>query len=95
VDIPSARGKGVMSFSKQTWDQLKNKTAKDLMSALGKDGAVLDMTRGAVQVFLYPDGRRVTIHYHPSKTYGPNLLKSLIEDIGWTEKDLRRLKLIK
>ena len=84
-----------MSFAKQIWNQLKNKSAKDLMSALEKDGAVLDMTRGAVQVYRYPDGRRVTIHYHPNKTYGPKLLKSLIEDIGWTEKDMKRLKLIK
>ncbi len=84
-----------MNFSKQIWDQLKNKTAKDLMSALEKDGAVLDMTRGAVQVYRYSDGRRITIHYQPRKTYGPKLLKFLIEDIGWSEEDLRRLKLVK
>jgi predicted RNA binding protein YcfA (HicA-like mRNA interferase family) len=84
-----------MNFSKQTWDQLKNKTAKDLMLALSKDGAVNDMTRGAVQVFRYPNGKRITIHYHPSKTYGSKLLRTLIEDIGWTETDLRRLKLVK
>ncbi len=28
-------------------------------------------------------------------TYGPKLLKGLLADIGWEEKDLRRLKLIK
>ena len=84
-----------MSFSKQVWNQLKNKSPKDLMSALEKDGAILDITRGAVQVYRYPDGRRVTIHYHPSKTYGPGLIKALIKDIGWTEEDLRRLKFIK
>ena len=65
------------------------------MSALEKDGAVLDITRGAVQVYRYPDGRRVTIHYQPRKTYGPKLLKFLIEEIGWSEEDLRRLKLVK
>jgi predicted RNA binding protein YcfA (HicA-like mRNA interferase family) len=84
-----------MKFTGQTWDQIKNKTAQDLMSALVKDGAIPDITRGAVQVFKYPDGRRITIHPHPKKTYGPKLLKALIEDIGWTEKDLHRLKLIK
>ena len=84
-----------MNFSKQVWNQIKNKSPKDLMSALEKDGAVLDITRGAVQVYRYPNGRRVTIHYHPNKTYGPNLIKALIKDIGWTEGDLKRLKLIK
>ncbi len=84
-----------MAFSEQIWDQLKNKTSKDLMSALERDGATLDTTRGAVQVYRYPTGKRVTIHYHPHKTYGPQLLKALIEDIGWNEDDLRRLKLIK
>ena len=65
------------------------------MTALRKDGTVLDITRGAVQVYRYPDSRRVTIHYHPNKTYGPNLLKELIREVGWTENDMRRLKLIK
>jgi len=37
----------------------------------------------------------VVIHYHPRKTYGPGLLKGLLADIGWDEKDLKRLKLIK
>ncbi len=84
-----------MNFSKQIWDQLKNKSADDLISALKKDGAILDTTRGSAQVYLYPDSKRIAIHYHPHKTYGPALLKALIEDIGWKENDLRRLKLIK
>ncbi len=84
-----------MKFPKHIWNQLKNKSPKDLISALEKDGAVPDITRGAIQVYRYPDGRRVTIHYHPGRTYGPKLLKALIDDIGWTEDDLRRLKLIK
>lgn len=46
-------------------------------------------------VFRHPDGRRVTIHYHTNKDYGPNLLKALLKAIGWTEHDMRRLKLIK
>ena len=41
------------------------------------------------------NGRRVVIHYHPKKTYGPGLLKDLVRDIGWTDDDLIRLKLIK
>ena len=65
------------------------------MSALEKDGAVQDTVRGAVLVYRYQNGRRITIHFHPGKIYGPKIIKGLIEDIGWTVKDLRRLKLIK
>ena len=39
--------------------------------------------------------RRVAIHYHPKKTYGASLLQGLLEDIGWNEDDLQRLRLIK
>jgi predicted RNA binding protein YcfA (HicA-like mRNA interferase family) len=84
-----------MSFPKQIWDQLKNLTCDDIVRALEKDGWVLDITRGARRVYRHPSGRRVAIDYHPQKTYGPGLLRALLEDIGWTVEDLRRLKLIK
>jgi len=84
-----------MKFRKPIWNQLKNKSADDLISALTRDGAVLDDRVGAEQIYRYPDGRRVSIHYHPKKTYGPKLLKALLEEAGWTEADMRRLKLIK
>jgi hypothetical protein len=35
------------------------------------------------------------IHYHPHKAYGPDLLRDILRDIGWTENDLKRLKLTK
>jgi len=38
---------------------------------------------------------RVSIHYHPKKTYGAKMLQGLLGDIGWSESDLRKLKLIK
>lgn len=84
-----------MSFPSHIWKQLKNLTADDLIRALEKDGWVRDERKGAEQVYKHPDGRRVSIHYHPRKTYGPGLLKALLADIGWTEADLRRLRLIK
>lgn len=65
-----------MNFSRHVWDQLKNKTCDELIAALAKDGWVVDTSRGAVQVFRHPDKRRVTIHYHPGKTYGRRLLGS-------------------
>jgi predicted RNA binding protein YcfA (HicA-like mRNA interferase family) len=84
-----------MNYPKNIWNQLKNKSPKDLMRALEKDGAILDTTRGAVQVYRYANGNRITIHYHPNKTYGQKYIKGLLDDIGWSEDDLRRLKLIK
>jgi predicted RNA binding protein YcfA (HicA-like mRNA interferase family) len=84
-----------MSFPRHIWDQLKSITADRLIKALEKDGWVQDEKQGSDFVFRHPDGRRVSIHYHPHKTYGPKLLKNLLKDIGWTEADLRRLKIIK
>ena len=84
-----------MKYTKQTWDQLKNISADTLIRSLEKSGWVKDEGSGNILVFISPDKKRVTIHYHPKKTYGPKLLKSLLEDIGWSEKDLRKLKLIK
>lgn len=84
-----------MSFPGHVWDQLKGKSADELVKALSRDGWTLDTTRGAIRVYRHPDGRRVAIHYHPKKTYGPALLKELLKDVGWSEDDLRRLKLIK
>ena len=85
-----------MSFRDDIWKQLKNMSADRLISALLKDGFVLDATVRTERIYRHEEGRKVTIHYHVgSKTYGPKLLRALLQDIGWTEKDLRRLKLIK
>mgnify|MGYP001072639256 CR=1 FL=1 len=83
-----------MNFPKNVWDQLKNISINELISALKKDGWDPDEKASAVQAWVHPDGRIVTIHYHPRKTFGPKLLKKLLTDIGWTIKDMRRLKLI-
>ena len=77
------------------WDQLRNRTAADLIRAFKADGWEDDITRGATLAFRKGPGRRVVVHYHPKKTYGAKLLKALIRDTGWSPDDLRRLKLIK
>lgn len=83
-----------MSFHPNVWNQLKNITCEELIKALKKDDWQQDTTSGAVQAYKKGQ-RRVTVHYHPGKTYGAKLLKGLIEAIGWTEDDLKRVKLIK
>jgi len=88
-----------MAFSPNVWNQLKNTTADELIKALLRDGWVKDpASNDATIAYLKktPAGnKRIVIHYHPKKTYGPKLLKALIEDIGWEEDGLRALKLIK
>jgi len=85
-----------VNFRQNVWNQLKGKTAGDFISALEKDGWVLDEKVRTERVYRHPDGRRVLIHYHTSKrSYGAKLLKGLLDDIGWSESDMKRLKLIK
>ncbi len=85
-----------MSYSANEWDQIKGLTAGELIKALLKDGFVLDEEVKTERIYRHPDGRKVSIHYHSNnKTYGPGLIRALIEDAGWTVKDLRRLKLVK
>ena len=85
-----------MKYSKNAWSQLKNKTADELISALLKDGFELDEVVRTERIYRHPNGRRVSIHYHKgSDTYRPGLLKSLLDGIGWSEADMRSLKLIK
>jgi len=84
-----------MTFPDHIWKQLKSITADELVRALERDHWDCDATAGSQCIYRHPDGRRVSIHYHPGKTYGPKLLQSLLEDIGWTILGLRRLKLVK
>ena len=82
------------SFPKGVWDQLKNKTIQDIASALERDGWEREIKSGATHPYRHSDGRRVVLHIHPKATKGPRTLKGLIDDIGWDESDLARLKLI-
>ena len=88
-----------MAFAPNVWNQLKNTTADELISALERDGWTKDpASRDATISYIKyanPRNRRIVIHYHPRKTYQPGLLKALLADIGWSESDMRRLKLIK
>jgi predicted RNA binding protein YcfA (HicA-like mRNA interferase family) len=62
----------------QIWDQLKNKTANDLVQALEKDGAVKIGSRGSAQFYVLKSGFKIAIHYHPHKTYGSQMLNYLL-----------------
>ena len=84
-----------MKYSQQVWNQIKNISSDEIINALVKDGWKADTKGSAIFIYLHPDGRRVSVHYHPGKTYGAGLLKGLFEDIGWTVSEMKKLKLIK
>ena len=92
-----------MAYAKHIWSQLKNLTSDHLVRALEKDGWIrkrdVGATSGSILTYVEVDcgkvQRIVHVHWHSKKTYGPRLLKTLLADIGWSEDDLRRLKLIK
>jgi len=76
---------------------LRNLTAREIISALVRDGFSFDRGSGSHQIYYHPDGRRVSVTFHaPRQTFPPKTLKSMIEaEARWTEDDLKRLKLIR
>ena len=75
---------------------LRSLTAREIIAALFRDGFYLRSGKGSHQRFQHQDGRRVTVSFHkPSDTFAPKTLKTMLEEQArWTEKDLKRLKLI-
>ena len=61
--------------------QLRSLTARAIISALTRDGFVLDRQSGAHQHYLHSDKRRVTVSFHrPGDTFPTKTLKTMIED---------------
>ena len=79
------------------YSHLRGLTARELLSALARDGFVLDRQAGAHQLSLHADGRRVTVSFHrPGETFEIKTLRAMIElQARWTNQDLKRLKLIR
>ena len=78
------------------WSRLRFLTAREVISALIRDGFFRRSQSGSHQRYRHPDGRRVTISFHhPGETFRPKTLRSIIEDQArWAEEDLRRLGLL-
>jgi len=74
---------------------LRKLTAREMISALIRDGFAWDRGHGSHQIY-YKAGRRVDVTFHaPGDTFPPKTLKSMIErQAHWTEEDLKRLKLL-
>ena len=75
------------------WSLLRSLTARELVSALARDGFFLSRQAGSHQLYRHDDGRRVTVSFHqPGQTFRPKTLRSMIaEQAQWTGDDLVRL----
>jgi predicted RNA binding protein YcfA (HicA-like mRNA interferase family) len=78
------------------YSRLRSLTAREIISALIRDGFSLDRQSGAHRLYRHPDGRRVTISFHRSgETFGLGTLRSMLESQArWGEDDLSRLHLL-
>jgi predicted RNA binding protein YcfA (HicA-like mRNA interferase family) len=79
------------------YSRLRNLTARDLVNALRRDGFTLTRQSGSHGIFHHTDSRRASVSYHHSSdTFPVKTLKRMIEEEArWSEKDLKRLKLLK
>jgi predicted RNA binding protein YcfA (HicA-like mRNA interferase family) len=78
------------------YGRLRNVTAREVISALNRDGFTWDRGDGSHQIYYHSDGRRVTVIFHSGHdTFKRKTLKSMIDQTRWTEDDLRRLKLVR
>ena len=78
------------------WSRVRNVTARQIVSALLRDGFRIQRQSGSHQIYRHPDGRRVTLSFHRGgETFKMDTLRSIIEGQAlWTEEDLRRLGLL-
>ena len=61
------------------WGALRSLTAREIISALIRDGFSLHNQRGSHQRYRYANGRRVTVTYHrPGDTFPMGTLCSMI-----------------
>ncbi len=75
---------------------LKNITARGFVRALERDGFIFKRQKGSHKIYKHPiRGNWVSVPYHPGGTFTKGTLDGLIDDAGWTEDDLVRLKLMK
>lgn len=76
--------------------KLRNITAREFVRALERDGFIFKRQKGSHKIYKHPErGNWVSVPYHPGGTFTKGILGGLIDDAGWTEDDLIRLKLMK
>jgi len=66
-------------------------SARDLVTALQKDGFTERRVAGDHHIFTHPDGRVVPVAYaRSSQTFPIGTLRKMVKLARWTEDDLRR-----
>jgi len=90
----------VTEYSYNSWNQIRNLDPLQIIKALKKDGWIADKDSSAPYAYFKvlensSNVLRIVVHFHPKKHYSEKVLKRLLDDIGWREDDLLRLKLIK
>jgi predicted RNA binding protein YcfA (HicA-like mRNA interferase family) len=75
---------------------LRSLTARELITALNRDGFYFVRQNGSHQRYAHADGRRITVAPHGGgDTFTIKTLKSMIErQANWTAADLVRLGLL-
>ena len=78
------------------YSRLHSVTARQLISALERDGFALARQKGSHRRYRHRDGRRVTVSFHhASDTFRIGTLRSMIEvQACWGAEDLHRLGLL-
>lgn len=78
------------------FSRLRTLTARQITTALLRDGFQFRRQKGSHQRYVHPDGRRVTVSFHrASDTFEIKTLKAMVEgQARWTEEDLKRLGLL-
>jgi predicted RNA binding protein YcfA (HicA-like mRNA interferase family) len=76
---------------------LRSLTARELISALQRDGFFFVRQTGSHRRYAHTDGRRVTVAPHGGgDTFTVKTLKSILEtQANWTASDLVRLGLLR
>ena len=78
------------------YSRLRTLTAREIVSALLRDGFRLRRHNGAHRVYTHPNRRRVTVSFHRrSETFRFKTLRSMLEEQArWNQDDLARLHLL-
>lgn len=75
--------------------RLRSTTVRQIIRALERDGWTLLRSSGSHQSYT-KQGRLIVVPYHHSgATLPPGTLTDIVDKAGWTDDDLRRLKLLK
>ena len=83
-------------MSRIDFSRLRSLTARQIVSALERDGFQSQRCPGGHQRYNHQDGRSVTVPYHRSgRTFPIGTLRRIIsQEARWTMNDLRRLRLL-